>query len=285
MSDVLRAPREEDARAIAGLLSKDSPEPIDAEAVLLSWTSPGVQLQHDARADEHSYARVESLGQKRVWISLGGHPSVELFDWVEARAREKGSRLLSGAWASNATLIRELERRDFRLVRTSNRMTIELHEPRPDPVWPQGVEVRIFEPGDERVFYELHQETFRDSWEPIEESYDEWAHWHLQPRAFVPDLWFLGVAGAEPVGFAICHSHPVDAELGWVRILGVRREWRRRGLGRGLLLHAFAEFRRRGMKRAALGVDAESLTGANRLYEQAGMYVAARFAIYEKVVA
>lgn len=36
---------------------------------------------------------------------------------------------------------------------------------------------------------------------------------------------------------------------------------------------------------AVLGVDAESLTGANRLYEQAGMRVAARFDIYEKAVA
>ena len=34
-----------------------------------------------------------------------------------------------------------------------------------------------------------------------------------------------------------------------------------------------------------LGVDAESLTGANRLYEQAGMCVSARFDIYEKAVA
>jgi ribosomal protein S18 acetylase RimI-like enzyme len=52
-----------------------------------------------------------------------------------------------------------------------------------------------------------------------------------------------------------------------------------------LLLHSFAEFRRRGLRRAGLGVDAESLTGANRLYEEAGMHVSARFDIYEKMVA
>ena len=43
----------------------------------------------------------------------------------------------------------------------------------------------------------------------------------------------------EPAGFAICHPHAVDPELGWVRVLGVRRPWRGRGLGRALLLHAF----------------------------------------------
>ena len=45
------------------------------------------------------------------------------------------------------------------------------------------------------------------------------------------------------------------------------------GLGEALLLHSFAEFRRRGYSRATLGVDATSPTGATRLYERAGMRV------------
>jgi hypothetical protein len=47
-------------------------------------------------------------------------------------------------------------------------------------------------------------------------------------------------------------------------------------------LQAFAAFRERGLMRAGLGVDAESLTGAHRLYESAGMRVSASFDIYEK---
>ena len=56
-------------------------------------------------------------------------------------------------------------------------------------------------------------------------------------------------------------------------MLGVRRAWRRQGLGEALLLHSFAEFRRRGLTRGTLGVDASSATGATRLYERAGMSV------------
>jgi len=40
-----------------------------------------------------------------------------------------------------------------------------------------------------------------------------------------------------------------------------------------LLHHAFGEFYRRGQMHVELGVDAESLTGALRLYEKAGMHV------------
>jgi ribosomal protein S18 acetylase RimI-like enzyme len=70
--------------------------------------------------------------------------------------------------------------------------------------------------------------------------------------------------------------------VGWVGILGVRRQWRRRGLGRALLLKALQEFRSRGFREVGLGVDAASLTGATRLYESVGMRVTAQFDIYEK---
>ena len=92
-----------------------------------------------------------------------------------------------------------------------------------------GVEVRAFETGDEQVFYDLHQEAFRDSWEPIEETYDEWAHQFLVPEVLAPALWTLAVAGEEPAGLAICHPHAVTGELGWVHVLGVRRSLRSRG--------------------------------------------------------
>jgi GNAT superfamily N-acetyltransferase len=285
MTALLRVLAEGDIAEVVRRMSEDWPEPADEDLVRRIRSSPSFDLEKDARLDETSYADIESQGEGRVWIDLRGRPSAEIVDWAEARAREKGRRLFAGGWSSNEPLLEALERRGFRLVRHAHRMKVDLVDPTPMPVWPKGVEVQSFRPGDERAFYEAHQETFADSWEPIEEPYDEWAHWLLKPPAFVPELWFLAVEGSEPAGFAICHPHAGDAECGWVRILGVRRQWRRRGLGRALLLHSFAEFRRLGLRRAGLGVDAESLTGANRLYEQAGMHVAARFAIYEKVVA
>ena len=71
---------------------------------------------------------------------------------------------------------------------------------------------------------------------------------------------------------------------GHVNILGVRPGWRRRGLGRALLLHSFRELRDRGRLKADLGVDAENTTGAVRLYERAGMCVAHRMDTYELVL-
>jgi ribosomal protein S18 acetylase RimI-like enzyme len=72
--------------------------------------------------------------------------------------------------------------------------------------------------------------------------------------------------------------------VAWVAILGVRRDWRRHGLGEALLRQAFHDLAERGRRRIVLGVDAENTTGATRLYTRVGMAVAYQEDIYEKPV-
>ena len=84
------------------------------------------------------------------------------------------------------------------------------------------------------------------------------------------------------VGAALCRAR--DDGSGWVNNLAVLRPWRKQGVGLALLRHAFAAFYQRGIRKIGLGVDAQSLTGAQRLYERAGMHVAVRIARYEKEV-
>ena len=98
---------------------------------------------------------------------------------------------------------------------------------------------------------------------------------------FDPSLWFIAWDGrsAEIAGYSLCRYR---MGLGWVGTLGVRRAWRKRGLGEALLLHSFGEFYKRGTPTIGLGVDAQNPTSATRLYKKAGMYVAAEYVIYEK---
>ncbi len=284
MSSALRAPTEADLPEVVRLMSQTAGEPVQADDVRLMWSSPGFDVAEDARLDGDAYAQLQGFGEGRVWIDVRGRPSAAILDWAEERAREKGHRLICGGWSSNEDLLRELQRRGYELVRHSHRMAIDLGDPTPEPDWPEGIDVRSYQPGDARAFYEAHQESFADSWEPVEETFEHWSHWLLETQAFDPELWFLASEGAETAGFAVCIWRS-DRETATVRLLGVRRPWRRRGVGRALLLHAFAEFRRRGFRRADLGVDAESLTGAHKLYESVGMRVERRFDVYEKAVA
>jgi ribosomal protein S18 acetylase RimI-like enzyme len=199
------------------------------------------------------------------------------------RALEKAagdSRVFASAWSEDTRAKESYTRAGFRVVRHTFRMGIDLDRELDEPVWPEGIRMRTFEPGDERAVYEAHQETFEDLWEDVRRPYEEWAHWFLSSHMHHPELWFLALDGEQLAGIELCMPDQTSKGLGWVAILGVRRPWRGRGLGRALLLHAFHEFRHRGFERVVLGVDAESPTGANKLYERAGMRVLHRYETY-----
>ena len=83
----------------------------------------------------------------------------------------------------------------------------------------------------------------------------------------------------------VLRGEPQRFDAGWVGALGVRKKWRKRGLGLALLHHAFGEFHRRGETKVALGVDAQNPTGATRLYERAGMHVAYEAVAFQKELA
>ena len=100
-----------------------------------------------------------------------------------------------------------------------------------------------------------------------------------------PELWILAMDGDEVAGMALCASRRAGQEdLGWVSSLGVRRPWRRRGLALAILRRAFGLLAARGKSRVGLGVDSQSLTGATRLYEKAGMHVVRELYEYERVI-
>jgi ribosomal protein S18 acetylase RimI-like enzyme len=165
-------------------------------------------------------------------------------------------------------------------------MTAGLGAALPAPAWPDGVSVRTYRGSeDDRPIYDLEQETFADQLDWESESFDDWRHWAFR-EPFDAELWFLAEADGGPVGFALCRGQwGGDESVGWVSAIGVRRPWRRKGLGTALLLHAFGELRARGKQRVGLGVQAENPTGAVQLYERVGMSVERRILWYEKVAA
>jgi len=172
-------------------------------------------------------------------------------------------------------------------VRVFLRMQIEMHEPPVTPVWPEEIQVRAMVPGvDDVAAVRAIREIFRDHWgyveTPFEEDLAEWKQWIHEDDDFDTDLWFLAMDGDQIAGF--CQCYPVagdDPRIGLIDELGVRRSHRGQGLATALLLHAFGSFYKRGKPIVELGVDAESLTGATRLYEKVGMKLVRRNNLYE----
>ena len=211
-----------------------------------------------------------------------------LLDAVEGRARQHiplappGARVtLNHHAASTATATgRLLTGRGYAVVRHEWRMVIGLDEPPPAPAWPEGLAARAFVPGgDDRAVYDAVQDAFQDMWGHVPPSFEDWRAFMLGREDLDPTLWTLARDGDAIAGVALCYHF---SDMGWVRTLAVRRPWRGRGLGLALLRHTFGEFYRRGQRTVALGVDAESPTGATRLYRRAGMRPTLQFDQYQK---
>ncbi len=172
----------------------------------------------------------------------------------------------------------------YTVVRRFWRMKIELREQPPAPQWPAGVVVRTLAEGlDTRAMHAATEEAFADHWGHTPVPYDVWARREIERGDFDPALWFVAddVERREIAG--VVHAR-MNGEMGFIDELTVRRAWRHRGLGMALLRQVFAAFYARGMTTVGLGVDAQNVTGATRLYERAGMRVYQEWDIYEKIL-
>jgi mycothiol synthase len=172
-------------------------------------------------------------------------------------------------------------------IRSSYHMLIEMDAPVPEPQFPAGITLRIYSSEtDAAAVYRAEDDSFRDHFGYVDQPFDEglkrWKYF-WEKEGFDPTLLFIAMDGDEIAGINLCLPHSFDdPEMGWVGTLGVRRPWRKRGLGMALLRHSFNEFYRRGKRKVGLGVDAQNLTGALRLYESAGMHIHKAFDQYEK---
>jgi mycothiol synthase len=280
-------------------------------SVRVMWTAPQVDLAEDTRLIVAPDGQVAAYGalwglfepytQVNTFVRI--HPDHQqrgleaaLLDWAEEHARRvafakaaDGTRIcLRDYRPTQDTLGRAVfEQAGFTTVRYMHRMRIDLNGAAPSPVWPDGITVRSFVPGqDEAAVIEVQQAVFRDHWgyvaPTVEEGLKMLRHWMTDPD-FDPALWLLVMAGERLVGISLNATYlDEDPDMGWVSTLGVLREYRKRGIARALLLHAFGQFQQRGRKRVGLGVDTQNLTGALRLYEGVGMHVYRTTHIFEK---
>ncbi len=285
----------------------------DVEAIRNEWRSPGFDPAEDIRLvfspDGTLVGYIEAWTTAKPpvhpWIWGRVHPDYSdlgigtwMLKWAEKRALQALDEIPSdlrfaprlGIYSQAEASKQLFEDFGYSYLRSSYRMMIDLTAPPPAPAWPVGIEVRTYDPKtDLEAVYHADTDSFRDHFgfveEPYEEGLERYKHFMTGYEGFDPSLWYLAMEGAELAGICLCRPHSYDdPELGYVSVLGVRRPWRKRGLGLALLQHAFSEFFRRGKRKAGLGVDAENLTGALRLYEKAGMHVHMAFDMYEKEI-
>ncbi len=286
---------------------------VSIDVLQTDWTLPTVSLERNFRVVTTQNGRVIAFAELwdtdeplvMTWAWARVHPEFEglgigtyLLEWSEQTSLESMARapkeaqftIQAGAKSTYQPANDLLINQGMKLNRIFSTMMIDLDEQPDAPQLPGNIVIRPMQSVDQlpAVVHAI-EDSFQDHWGYVEQDFEkELAHWqHIVDTdpTFDQTLWFLAMDGDQIAGFSICKpNHGPNYNTGWVDVLGVLRPWRKRGLGLALLKHSFGELYQRDKTKVGLGVDADSLTGATRLYERAGMRPTRQFNTYQKIL-
>jgi mycothiol synthase len=207
-----------------------------------------------------------------------------IVDWSVDRAlgevanAPEGTRVTMsmGANERNARARRLFTAKGFVVNRFFLEMRIDLDRPIDIVPLPDGISLRTLSPAEDvDELSAAVTASFRDHYGFTESTQEESiARW----RQFrTSDLWddslvWLAESDGAIVGMNVClRANGSNEDQGYVATIGVLPVARGRGLARSMLTTSFAEYAQRGKATVSLHVDADSLTGATRLYRGVGM--------------
>ena len=288
----VRAITDGDAEAVAALVRADEealrgrPSHVDSATITAWWGR--TEFERDSWLFEEDGAPVAAgwlfpYGEKAAFGGIVAQGSkgrglgASIVDRAEAAGRDRGlERMHTWIFPEDAAAVELFRGRGYEEVRRFFEMAVELEAQPPDPAVPVGLVLDRFRTRDAAAFHAAMSESFEDHWEWHATPFDEW--WE-QRRADDHGLWFVVRDGGQIAAFV---RNECRTDAGYVAIIGVRRAWRGRGLGKALMHRSLGAFWERGVRRVSLDVDAESPTGATKLYESVGMHVESETATYER---
>jgi ribosomal protein S18 acetylase RimI-like enzyme len=233
----------------------------------------GVVFERDGRVA--GYAAVGEGGGTTMLADPHGPPGPALealVAWLGERGRHQVD-----TYAGDTRRIAWLEAHGFTHRRSSFDLRRGIDPPLAPAVWPDGVALARFRPGedDEAVHALIYVDA---AWSEVpghtEESLEAW-------RSMITRGYSGWVARRDgrPVGWVA--GRVFSDGRGWVQQLAVARTARGAGLGRALLLHSLAELCSEGATALATGVEAQN-EHALGLYRDVGFEVEREWRVYER---
>ncbi|MFC7849010.1 GNAT family N-acetyltransferase [Arthrobacter sp. NPDC057388] len=239
-------------------------------------------------AKAHGFCAVDPQWQRRGVGSA-------LLQWLEARTRQRFAEdagAVKDGGAGNKQPVPPrlrifieqkqqhqvalLEESGYEVVRYYNEMHRPLSAPLPEAPLAHGLELVPMEPGLSEAVRLAHNQVFADHWGSEPRDEEAWGFVVNDPLAR-PDLSAVALESStgDVVGYQLASHDPETAVTrgfteGYTDLLGVRKEFRGRGIAQALLADAVRRFAAAGMDKASLDVDSDNPTGAMALYRKMG---------------
>jgi mycothiol synthase len=301
----LRAPVSGDLQAVADVLvanelAEGGEVTLGVDFVGAEWSQAGFDLATDAWAATDPEGIIvgyaQAVREQPTVVTSWGvvHPDhrtrgigTALFHRIEQRAVALLSGAPSGSFrhaadAGDAGAAAILRSCGLDLVRHFWHMSIDLTAAAPTDTTPPGVTIRgVNGEADLRAIQGVLDASLAEHWGYEPEPFDRWLENQTSSSINDRSLWYLATVDGEPAG-ALTASAAEDR--GWIDYLGVRTEYRGRGIAGALLRRSFASFATRGLGRALVSVDSANATGATAVYERVGMCVVKGWDMWERGV-
>jgi len=291
----LRAPLPDDAPAVLALLVARDIADLGTpdhtlEDLLDDWREAEFSLTADALVVELDDTRIAGYGAVRRTGTLavvapeleGRGIGARVLQWAEQREREHG-RARHRQWipAKNLRAQAMLRAAGYLPQRSCWRMVRPLGHFAQATAIPVGFALRPLDVDhDAPGLHALDAASFAGNpgYEP--ESLAAFCDEHLDAHDLDPELSCVAQEGDTIAGFLLARRRQ-DEAVGYIDLLAVRPDRRRRGLGTSLLETAFARFAAAGLREGGLDVDSDN-PRALRLYERAGMRPRFQLDTYER---
>ena len=121
----------------------------------------------------------------------------------------------------------------------------------------------------------VYNAAFADHWgsTPMDEA--SWRKQVIASPNFRREMSFVATDGVDLLGYSACEEFPEDWEAAgrreaWISGVGVVRAWRKRGIATALLTRSMRAMQEAGADAAMIGVDSDSPSGAQHLYQSLG---------------
>jgi ribosomal protein S18 acetylase RimI-like enzyme len=132
-------------------------------------------------------------------------------------------------------------------------------------------------------------QAFMDHWGSTPTSEEGWEQLVHGSTARLDQSFFALDQYEKIIGVLLSHRYESDDEvlgkrIGWIDKLATLSEHRKKSVGKSLITHALAAYKRDGLTHAALDVDTENPTGAYGLYTAVGFSTFRGKVTYERTV-
>lgn len=227
---------------------------------------------YSLRGRVHPDWRRRGIGRWLLRGSLRAAQAWEARDASRAKGRVQAQAVLDTPSDGKRCLI---ETHGFTPNRYIYLMTRPLDGRYPDFRLPEGLEIRPVGNKDKRAVWEADVEAFRDHWgysPPEEADYARYAAMPIvNPVLFKVAFDREGkIAGIVQNFVDTDENAALGMRRGWTEDISTRRDWRRKGVARALIVESLKLHEALGMTEAALHVDTENPTGALKVYEDCG---------------